>query len=271
MFRKVLAITVFLLGSSLTGTSQEWLIASSESFLKANSKEVKTSGEEILLIDLFKAVDPALSVDLASWEALQNELDIKASKSSDQLQLLRQIFQKSHQRLFKKYEQHSSFNEMLTNGNFDCVSGSASLGMLLERYGFEYEIIETDYHVFILTEIEGKKIILESTLPVGGMITAPSEVEKYLNSYRPNQSEIAKVFNQRLGATSPIQLDNSIFRKVSLQELAGLQFYNDAIVHFNAQKYDQAITQLKKAYLLYPSERILGLMELSKELASSPR
>ncbi|OYX16477.1 MAG: hypothetical protein B7Z16_11390 [Algoriphagus sp. 32-45-6] len=151
MFRKVLAITVFLLGSSLTGTSQEWLIASSESFLKANSKEVKTSGEEILLIDLFKAVDPALSVDLASWEALQNELDIKASKSSDQLQLLRQIFQKSHQRLFKKYEQHSSFNEMLTNGNFDCVSGSASLGMLLERYGFEYEIIETDYHVFILT------------------------------------------------------------------------------------------------------------------------
>ncbi len=270
MIRRALAITVFLLGSSLSATSQERLIASSGSFAKENTlEEVKAFSKEVLPIDLFKAVDPTSSASLSAWEALQDELDIKASKSKDQLQLLRQIFQKSHQRLFKKYEQHSSFNAMLTTGSFDCVSGSATLGMLLDRYGFEFEIIETDYHVFILTEIEGKKIVLESTLPVGGMITAPSEVEKYLNSYRPNQSESAKVFNQRLGATSPIQLDNSIFRKVSLQELAGLLFYNDAIVHFNAQKYDQAITQLKEAYLLYPSERILGLMELSKELASS--
>lgn len=267
MNQKVLAILAFLLGSSLSATSQEWLIASSESFSKGNSKNLKPYNDEAPLIDLFRAVDPDSQVNLTAWESLQNELDTKASKSSDQLQLLRQIFQKSHQRLLKKYEQHSSFNALLTTGNFDCVSGSATLGMLLERYGFEYEIIETDYHVFILTEIGEKKIVLESTLPVGGMITTPSEVEKYLNSYRPNQIETTKVFNQRLGAISPIQLDNSIFRKVSLHELAGLQFYNDAIMHFNAQNYKVAIDQLKKAYLLYPSERILGLLELSQELS----
>jgi hypothetical protein len=271
MIRKVLAFTVFLLGSSLSASSQTELIASSESISKENSGNRLVTDHRLSPLELFRAVDPQPQAELSIWKSLESELDIKAAKSSDQIQLLRQIFQKSHQRLFKKYEQHSSFNAMLASGAFDCVSGSAALGMLLKRFGFNFEIIETDYHVFILTEVEGKKIVLESTLPVGGMITTPSEVEKYLNSYKPNQSESSKVFNQRLAGTDATQLDNSIFRTVNLQELAGLQFYNDAIVHFNSQEYDMAIDQLNKAYLLYPSERILGLLELSQDLAKSTR
>jgi hypothetical protein len=215
----------------------------------------------------FTALDAELLNSDQKWKELVSELDAKAGKKPDQLSLVRAIFQKAHQRLFKKYQQHSSFNTMLTEGNYDCVSGSAVLGLLLDKYGFDFDILETDYHVFVQVRIDGKPVILESTLPVGGMITAPSEVEKYLGSYLPTNENPVQNYNQRLAGPSPSGSENAIFRKVNLKELAGLQYYNDAIVHFNNQSYGQAVHQLSKAYLLYPSDRIEGLRELSIDLA----
>lgn len=216
---------------------------------------------------LFQAVQADLSSPEDAWTGLVEELDSKASKKGDELNFLRLIFQKTHQKLLKKYELHSSFNTMLSEGKFDCVSGSAALGLLLERYGYSFDIVETDYHVFIVVNMGGKKVVLESTLPVGGMITAPSEVQKYLDAYKPVETSKSKILNQGLAGQQVDYSDNSIFRKVNLKQLAGLQYYNDAIVHFNAQAFGQAVDQLSKAYLLYPSDRILGLRELSIDLA----
>ena len=216
---------------------------------------------------LFRAVQAKETLPSGKWSELIQELDSKATKKDDKLDLLRLIFQKTHQILLKKYIQHATFNDMLSEGKYDCVSGSAALGLLLEHYGYTFDIVETDYHVFIAVDLNGKKIVLESTLPVGGMITSTSEVVKYLDSYRPEEFAQLKDLNQGLAGIDIAYADNSIFRKVTLQELAGLQYYNDAIVHFNSQAFGPAVDQLSKAYLLYPSDRILGLRELSVDLA----
>ncbi|WP_332914369.1 hypothetical protein [Algoriphagus boritolerans] len=42
------------------------------------------------------------------------------------------------------------------------------MGLLLERYGYSFDIVETDYHVFIVVHLGLQKAILESTLPIGG-------------------------------------------------------------------------------------------------------
>lgn len=204
---------------------------------------------------------------LAVWQTLLQELDSKAAKKPDSLAHLRTIFQKTHQRLFQRYLQHSSFTDLLNQGNYDCVSGSAALGMLLERYGYAFDVIETDYHVFIQVYLNGKTLILESTLPVGGMISAPTEVNRYLAAYLSDGSASPRNINEGLAGTRVAISDNTIFRKVTLPELAGLQFYNEAIVAFNEQDYKQALEQLDKALSLYPSERIEGLRDLSIELA----
>ena len=114
---------------------------------------------------------------------------------------------------------------------------------------------------------KGQTIILESTLPVGGMITAPSAVNNYLGAYLNEGKPVARNINEGLAGAKVDTSDNSIFRKVNLAELAGLQHYNEAIVHFNQQEYRQAIDLLSKALVLYPSERIEGLKDLSIELA----
>jgi hypothetical protein len=216
----------------------------------------------------FQAVEPYSTEGSQVWNDLLHELDIKASKKSPDINLLRLIFQKTHQRLLKKYVLHSSFNAMLKEGKYDCVSGTAAMGLLLDRYGYDYELVETDYHVFIKVNLNNQTIILETTLPVGGMITLPSEVEKYLSTYLPKkESTTPSNFNQRLAGPKPELSETSIFRKVNLTELAGLQYYNDAIAHFNSQDYGKAVNQLSKAYLLYPSDRIDGLRALSINLA----
>jgi hypothetical protein len=207
------------------------------------------------------------TVFLTNWEALQSELDQKAAKKLDSIALLRVIFQKTHQRLLKNYRQHSTFSNMLAQGAYDCVSGSAALGLLLDRYGYSFDVVETDYHVFIQVYLEGKTLILESTLPVGGMITAPSAVSNYLAAYLSEGAPVARNISEGLAGTKVNSLDNTIFRKVNLSELVGLQHYNEAIVHFNKQNYKQAIDLLSKAYTRYPSERIEGLKALSINLA----
>lgn len=265
--KKLLLIGWILIGFSHLGQAQndveskEGLIFSSES-----EKALWTSGSEDPF-QLFRAVQANEIGTPEKWNLLVEDLDSKAQKKGDELNFLRQIFQKTHQILLKKYLQHSTFNAMLSEGKYDCVSGSAALGLLLDRYGYAYDIVETDYHVFIVVHINGKDIVLESTLPVGGMITTPSEVEKYLDSYKPEEFAQLKTLNQGLAGPDIDYSDNSIFRKVSLHQLAGLQYYNDAIVHFNSQAFGAAVEQLSKAYLLYPSDRILGLRELSVDLA----
>ncbi len=235
-------------------------------FLSALEQDLWQKGK-IEPFSLFQAVD-AQMVDKENWNNLINELEVKRAKTKKDYNFIKSLFQKSHKTLFRHYQQHATFNATLTDGNFDCVSGSAALGMLLERFGYDFDIIETDYHVFIMLQIDNRDIILESTLPIGGMITRPSEVQAYLNSYKPKENAKLNSLNTRIGNTEIDISDNSIFRKVNLTQLAGLLYYNDAIYDFNSQKYKVAAVQLAKAYTLYESERILGLKELSEELAS---
>lgn len=218
-------------------------------------------------LSLLMAVRPSGQEPTGKWEEFLTKLDQKFEKKGKSLGFLRHAFQNSHKKLFKKYEQHATFNQMLHEGKFDCVSGTAVLALLMDRYGFDFEIIETDYHVFSIVKLDEKPIILESTLKVGGMITQPSQVNNYLNAYKPEETATYLSLNQRIGSPNIDYSDKTIFRSINLQELAGLQYYNDAIYHFNRQAYRISEQQLQKAYQLYPSERIDGLRELTIDQA----
>lgn len=265
--KKALLTLVILTGLVQVTLSQEVLTSNVNLNFQSEKEQILWHSGENDPFLLFRAVQADQIESEKVWLNLLNELDIKAAQKKNDYKFLRKVFEKTHQNLFKKYEQHSTFNSMLKEGRFDCVSGSAALSLLLDRYDYSFDIVETDYHVFIVVHLDGQKIILESTLPIGGLITTPSEVEKYLDSYKPSKHAQLKALNQSLGGPDIDYSDNSLFRKVNLKQLAGLQYYNDAIVHFNSQAFDLAVDQLSKAYTLYPSERILGLRELSIDLA----
>ena len=265
--KKSILIVLFILAQTIMVLGQEEVMVFDE--LKFESEielNYWTQGQQSPY-KLFRSVDVNPELKDQKWEDLLIDLDKKYAKKGKSIALLRSIFEKPHRKLFKKYEQHSTFNMMLQDGKFDCVSGSAALGLLLDRYSFNYKIIETDYHVFIVVDYDEQDIIFESTLHIGGMISSPSEVEAYLAAYKPTRNSQFYPLNQRLGDPTQMLNDNSIFRKVSLHELAGLQYYNDAIAHFNQQMFTVASNQLTKALVLYPSDRIKDLKDLAIEQA----
>lgn len=266
---KTVLLTYLLISSlSFLANAQDATGLTDELRFDSNSeKELWEAGQENPYL-LFRAVKAENSLSDEKWTNLIADLDKKFDRKGTHLKVLRNIFEKSHQQLFKTYEQHSTFNDMLDEGKYDCVSASAALALLLDRYGFAYKVVETDYHVFIVVNHEQNNIILESTLPIGGMITAPTEVASYLEGYKADDSAQLKSLSQRLGAPKVDLSDNAIFRKVNLTQLAGLQYYNDAISHFNMQSFDKASTQLNKALKLYNSERIEGLKALAEEQAN---
>nr|WP_091696696.1 hypothetical protein [Algoriphagus locisalis] len=266
--KKVFLTYILISALGFLALAQEAIgISEGLNFDSSSEKELWEAGQQNPYL-LFRAVEAEGSLSDDKWDDLVAILDKKFKKKGTHLNVLRNIFEKSHQQLFKTYEQHSTFNDMMIVGKYDCVSASAALALLLDRYGFHYKVVETDYHVFIVVNHEGNEIILESTLPIGGMITAASEVVSYLEGYKADESVALKSLNQRLGAPKIDLSDNAIFRKVNLTQLAGLQYYNDAISHFNEQSFDKASAQLHKALQLYNSERIEGLKALAEEQAS---
>lgn len=264
---KIVLFILLILGSVGTAKAQEMLVSEENLHFDSEAERFYWTDGKNQPLSLFQAVSAEEINSGNSWHNLVEDLDQKKAKESKELNFLRLIFQKTHQSLLKKYEQHSTFNDMLETGKYDCVSASAALGMLLDRYGYQYDIVETDYHVFILVVVNGKNIVLESTLPVGGMITGPSEVDAYLEAYKKEEFAQLGSLNQRIGSPKIDLSNNSIFRKVSLHQLAGLLYYNDAILLFNSQKYREASNQLTKALKLYSSDRIEGLKDLTKEMA----
>lgn len=262
--KKLLLAYILILVLGIAQAQDQYVATGDFHFENTAEKALWESGSANPYL-LFKAVQAEKSPSDAKWNTLLGELDQKFEKKGVHINVLRQIFGKSHQHLFKTYGQHATFNDMLSTGMYDCVSGSAALGLLLTRYGFDYDIVETDYHVFVMVYLDGKNIILESTLPIGGMMTAPSEVLSYLESYKPKKDAKPESLNTRIGVQKIDVSDNAIFRKVTLKELAGLQYYNDAIALFNQQQFEKAAIQLDKALKLYPSGRIEGLKMIAQQ------
>lgn len=206
------------------------------------------------------------TLDLSRWDKLVKVLDKKKEKNRNDLQLLSDIFFKTHQHLLKSYAQHSSFSNLLSEGTYDCVTGSAALGLLLDRYGVFYEVIETDYHVFLKGEFAGQEFIMESTFSEYGLIVGKDLVLEFGKKFKKKEGERKYDFNIGLGNNEALLLDNQTYESIGLKELAGLQYYNDAILRFNQKNYGQAYAQLIKASFLYPSERISKLTKMMGEL-----
>jgi len=167
---------------------------------------------------------------------------------------LKHLFYKTHRKYLKNYVPYQSFSNLLSKGTYGCLTATALYALLLEELGYEYEIIETNYHIFLVGEVSGKRFLIESTDPINGFLDSEEEIDERLREV------VAK------GAT-PINEDRyrfsfNINRSISLQELVGLQYYNMASQSYNNGNYIQAVADLDKAHKYYQSERINEFLKL---------
>ena len=171
------------------------------------------------------------------------------------------LFFRSQQYLLDDYNQYASVEELIETGAFDCVSGSFLMAVFLDRYGFDYDIMETSFHVFLTVNVEGKKVVLESTDGFTGFINDKNEVKAYLTDFEKESKKNPLYLNPEQQLVQNL-LQPAIFRAINLQQLKGLELFNRAIFYNNQKEYDIAFKKIKEAETLYPSERISALSRL---------
>lgn len=194
-----------------------------------------------------------------------NKLNAKLDKDFERFgkskKFVKQLFYRTHKYLLDDYQQYASLEDLMENGKYDCVSGSLLFAMILDRYGFDYQIVETSFHVFLTLSIDNEQILLESTDPFGGFMTDQNEIEVYVGDFKKaaqeNKLYLDPVHQKRTSLFNP-----SIYREINLQQLKGLEYYNSAIYYNNNGALTNALEEVHKASKFYDAERIIAFKEL---------
>jgi len=151
------------------------------------------------------------------------------------------------------YQEAASMNELFTDSIFSCVTGSALMAFYLQLNNFECEIEEMPEHVFLTTEFRNKTYLLESTDPKFGFLK-DNKVNR--NYYGPDSLDNNHIF-KLISSYSHLNKGGILIRnEITLYELAGLNYYNDAVQAVNNNNLAVAAKALEKALYLYPSKRI---------------
>jgi hypothetical protein len=161
------------------------------------------------------------------------------------------LFNRTRQEFFRRYTQYATFSETLSNGKYNCLTGTALYALLLHHFGIDYTIIETNYHIFLLANTDDGQVLFEATDPINGFITDAKEISQRIEIYKRNTPQGLPEDGKKY-----YTFMTELYQPVSLRELQGLLHYNVSTEAYNNQNFSSAINHLDKALDLYNSPRI---------------
>lgn len=239
--------------STLLWCTQLVAVAQADPYATAFEQSAFEHRQELAL--LLASDDEATSQTMQAVEQELNNLLKKLERKRDHLDepaLVSATFQHAHRKLLKWYDQSTSFAGMFASGKYDCVTGTALYALLFSRLNIPYEIHEFEHHLLLIVHTESGPILIESTDPLGGLVTEPQEIARRIAHHTTPQ---AKPGVYRSATFVPQ-------KGIGVTQLAGLLYLNQAIRAFNSYDLAQARAAIHKAAMLYPSERVLEMKTL---------
>lgn len=195
------------------------------------------------------------------FDRLIKKLEKIQDRRNSDYAFLKSIFYKTHTSLLNEYDRLATMDQTLQKGKFGCLTGTALYAIILEHFGYEYQIIELPNHVFIHLTLDEKSYVFESTLPSEGFMKTSVEMEQLLKQPWLSSRRISELTTVGNWFEDFKDLPNQ-YTTINLQQLAGLQYFNESAKHYLNKDYAVAMDMVLKAYELYPSERNEKLMQL---------
>jgi hypothetical protein len=188
-----------------------------------------------------------------------NEVDGRVNKLVSQvakrhyrndIRKLYALFMKTHSRFLHSYVQYTGI-EGLANGRYDCLTATSLFADILSKSGYTYNIVETNYHIFIVVNTKDGDVILETTDRLGGFINDEKKKGEVISDYKKNV----------LAAATPSHYRYSfnLFKTIDTNQLAGLLYFNQAVKAFNAEKWEECSEKLSAASQTTSSPRVAEL------------
>ncbi|WP_281616431.1 hypothetical protein [Flammeovirga sp. SubArs3] len=173
----------------------------------------------------------------------------KTEQASTNKSIVKKLFNKTRQQFFKNYSECSTFSNMLETGTYDCLTGTLLFAHIFEELGYEYKIKQLNSHVYILLQdpILGETLI-EST-DVYGYINNERDINEKIKSYE------SRLQNSLLYEKYGMNLNEDL----SIIDIAGLQYYNQAVHAYRNSNMPEAQLSLYKASIVTDSPRVIYL------------
>jgi len=189
------------------------------------------------------------------------QLRKKQLTNPDEQSFLKSVFYHVQKKQLHSYDKYAVMEQTLNDKNFGCLTGTALYALVLSAFNYEYDIVELPNHVFIQVKGKAGYYLFESTLPRDGFKKLKQNIiassQHLLDNDRKPMSQ--EVVGSWYGAKEIIE---EPFNLIGLQELAGLQQFNEATRLFGLNHFEEAIERATEAYKLYPSKRNQELMQL---------
>lgn len=191
-------------------------------------------------------------INLEKWDSFLAKLGAKSNQYKDDRQFLEFIFYRTHQVFLKHYTQATSFDEIFTTGTYNCLSGTILYSVILTHFGIQHDIIETNYHIFILAQTSQGEVLLETTDGFDGFVTSDVQIRERIAGYQKRRNK----------KDDHYEFSFDLFNKVSEKELIGLLYYNYAVDSFNKQDFKKAVHYLSLTTDWYATIRIEEFSEV---------
>jgi len=201
-------------------------------------------------LDMFVRTSKSGYSDYSRLHTLLDKLGAKKDATKSESEFLRTLFFKTHQMVLKQYVDFAPFHKLLDEGKYNCLTGTALYGLLLHHFGYDFKIIETNYHIFLLVNTERQDFLFEATDPLNGFVTDENEIQQKIADYKSQT-----VQRDNTSGRTYYQYSIELFNQVSLHQLPGLLYYNESVDAYNRQELSRSVKLLEAASKVYTSER----------------
>ena len=185
----------------------------------------------------------------------------KQQKYRSEKRFLSYFFYKVHRKFLKQYRPHTTFQELLEQGSYDCVTGTVLYALLLDALGISYQVEEFPFHVYLkVVTTKADTFMIESTDPQGGWVTSPAEQERRFAFYSQATEQEGEEY---------FRYDFTIAETINLSQLVGLSYFNEAVANYNQRNIQQAVRLLSQAERLYASPRTASFRALVSSVAQN--
>jgi tetratricopeptide (TPR) repeat protein len=181
------------------------------------------------------------------------------SKKNDKK--IKSVYDNVHAAFLRKYELENRFEDIFTNGFYNCVSASALYAMIFDALKIPYVIKEKPTHVYLIAYPAQERIIVETTTPAGGALAINQQFKQSYVKILRDQKIISA--NEYTAGNVNALFDKFYFgddKNITLTELIGIQYSNEGIFYSQKKDYVEALAQFEKSYLFYPTDRVANMM-----------
>ena len=258
MIRFFNLILLFVITSSLFGQVTDTSIFNN-AFEKEKFLALENKDQQEILTDLLYAINYDEALYLSSRSQIKqiiNDLDQLKIRTKPLKKQVKVIYKKVHEQFFKKYDEKVCFNNIFHDGRYNCVTASSLFCIILNEFNIPYQIKETPTHVYLIADPGKQHILIETTTPAQGVVYYNEKAKRgYVEYLRDNKI----ISEQEFLMNSIDKLFNDYYDKdeeIGLKELVAINYYNSGVSYYNDEDYSNALPQFEKAKILYQSNPI---------------